>query len=184
MNLNNLENLIVLFNKGDKNAFETIYIKLFPSVYKHSRQFVKTHEEAEDIASDTFLKLLSMRGRFHSMKKLISFLYVTSKNAGIDRRRQFKMQSGKRTDLQQTIQMEQIHIEINDNVTEHLLNRLYQEIEKLPGKSREVFKLAYIQELKNAEIALYLGTDEKTVRNQKASAIKRLRMMVFSKFRF
>jgi RNA polymerase sigma-70 factor (family 1) len=184
MNLRDLENLVVLFNRGDTNAFEVIYHKLSPGLHRYTRHFVVSREDAEDIVAESFLKLWTRRGSFETTKKLVSFLYVSSKNAGIDRLRHFKMIYSKRDDMIGTMVKEQEHLDIQDDITEALLNRIYKEIEKLPGKSREIIRLAYIEGLKNAEIARRLGTHEKTIRNQKTTALNRLRLKIFHRIRF
>jgi len=57
-----------------------------------------------------------------------------------------------------------------------LLQRIYEEIEKLPKKCRQVFKLAYLDGLSNEEIAELLHINYQSVKNQKVRALKILRL--------
>lgn len=56
-----------------------------------------------------------------------------------------------------------------------LIVELFDEIEKLPLKCREVFKLNRFERLKYREIALKLNISERTVENHIANALKLLR---------
>lgn len=58
-----------------------------------------------------------------------------------------------------------------------LFSRIHEEIEKLPPHVREVFKLSYIEGLKNAEIAKTLGIKDASVRVRKAEALRMLRIV-------
>ncbi|MOA47973.1 RNA polymerase sigma factor [compost metagenome] len=57
---------------------------------------------------------------------------------------------------------------------------LYKEIELLPEKCREVFKLSRLEKMKYREIALKLHISEKTVENHMGHALKVLRFRVLN----
>jgi RNA polymerase sigma-70 factor (ECF subfamily) len=61
------------------------------------------------------------------------------------------------------------------------MQRIYEEIEKLPKKCRQVFKLAYMDGLGNEEIANLLNITYQTVKNQKVRALKILRLALLHK---
>jgi RNA polymerase sigma-70 factor (ECF subfamily) len=180
MNPNDHENIIFLFNEGDKKAFEYIYNRFSTGLLVYTKHFTENREEAEDIVTETFFKLWTLRGKFSSIEKLISFLHITAKNSSIDRLRHRKMQVVKNDKIHQTLLKNYEDVNAMDSLTEGLLDRIFLEIEKLPPKSREVVKMFYLEEMKNPDIAKRLGTNEKTVRNQKVNALKRLRITIFT----
>jgi RNA polymerase sigma-70 factor (ECF subfamily) len=57
----------------------------------------------------------------------------------------------------------------------YLLDMVNKEIENLPEKCREVFKLSRDEFKSNKEIAEYMGISESTVENQINKALKRLK---------
>lgn len=173
-----------MFNHGDQAAFKYLYDKLSPELIAFTKQIIRSREEAEDVVAETFFKLWRLRKSFETVQKISAFLHVTSKNACLDRIRHVKLELSKREILLENLLRNYEQAQEIGDVQEQLLNRIYTEIETLPGKSREVFKLSYIEDLRNAEIALRLGTNEKTIRNQKASALKRLRISILRKIKF
>jgi len=57
-----------------------------------------------------------------------------------------------------------------------LMQEIYAEIEKLPEKRRMVFKMAYLEGMKNDEIASYMSISIHTVKEHKGKALQFLRM--------
>ena len=53
-------------------------------------------------------------------------------------------------------------------------------MEELPARCLEILKMAFLQNLKNSEIARRLGITNRTVINQKSNALKTLRMALLS----
>lgn len=54
-------------------------------------------------------------------------------------------------------------------------DRISAALSALPAKQRQILELSYIDELSTREVANILGYREKTVRNQKCLALKKLR---------
>ena len=87
--------------------------------------------------------------------------------------------------------MEQHHQKIVDEFTEdqadqldeenELIVLLFDEIEKLPPKCKEIFKMNRFERLKYREIALKLELSERTVENHIANALKLLREAMLKK---
>jgi len=181
MNPRDLKDFVILFNHGDQAAFKYLYQTLSPEVFLFAKKIIGSREEAEDVVTETFFKLWTHREGFETLQNIIAFLHVTSRNACFDRIRHLKVEEDKREKLIDAVLTSQPDTPEDRQITELLLNRIYSEIEKLPRKSRDVIKLSFIDELKNPEIAKRLGTNEKTVRNQKASALKKLRINLLNK---
>jgi RNA polymerase sigma-70 factor (family 1) len=171
------ENVLALFNKGNKKAFATLYHLYFPSVLYFAKQLVINHQEAEDITTETFLKLWKLQGNFSTLEKIRAFLLTAAKNACLDHIRHANLKRAKKMEITHSLSR-------NDTTCDHdlLLSEfkrlIYMEIEKLPEKCRLTFKLSFLEGLKNEEIALHLNLSEKTVRNLKAEAVKRIRIFL------
>jgi len=77
----------------------------------------------------------------------------------------------------------------SDNTLEHmikaeLLSRIYQVIEAMPQKRKEVFKLTYLDSLSYSEIATHLSISIVTVKEHNKMALKYLRAKFGSNFKF
>ncbi len=62
-----------------------------------------------------------------------------------------------------------------------LLKEIYDEIENLPGRCRQVFKALFIEGLSTDQIAENLSINVQTVRTQKARAIQLIKIQLLKK---
>ena len=161
--------IIAAFKLKDAKAFASI-LKLYRKALVYfAEQILGIREEAEDIVAITFIKLWEKHDHFDSLPALKSFLYVTTRNACIDFLRYSKRASASKRDYSywaDNREDEILHLMWNAE----MLAELDREIELLPAKSREIFKLAF-QGLPTNEIANKLELTVKTVRNQRARAV-------------
>lgn len=170
------QDILEEFNNGNTEAFTLLYNNLYDAVYSFTKKFTISGEDAQDISAETFYKLWTLRGRFKTPGKLKSFLFTTAKNACLDYLKHRKIIA---THQQNILQALLNYLEEDsgpDWITLFLLQNIHKAIEKLPAQCRLICKLAYIEGLKNREIAGLLNIKEKTVRNQKAKALQRLRI--------
>ncbi len=166
--------ILTAFKNKDAKAFAHILMLHRKALVYFAEQIVGIREEAEDIVAITFIKLWEKHRDFDSIPEIRSFLYVTTRNACLDFLRYSKRVSASQKDYSYWA----------DNKEEEILHIMYdaemlaeirREIELLPKKCREIFKLAFFQGLRNPEIADKLGLSVKTVRNQRAKAVHLIR---------
>jgi len=162
--------IIAAFKLKDAKAFAHIFKLYRKALVYFAEQILGIREEAEDIVAITFIKLWEKHDHFDSLPALKSFLYVTTRNACIDFLRYSKRASASKKDYSywaNNREDEILHIMWDAEI----FTALEREIELLPKKCREIFKLAFFQGLPTNEIAGKLELSVKTVRNQKARAV-------------
>jgi RNA polymerase sigma-70 factor (family 1) len=163
------------FNKREQTATSWIFEYYKTPVYVIIQRLTKNSPETPDLVADTFLKLLQHENPFDNQRKLESYLYTTAKNNAIDHLRH--QQTVK--NISDEIAGYYISIHEESMQTAELSAAFHQLIQlgmdKLPSRCKEVFKLCYLEQLKNAEIAKRLGIKDKTVANLKIKAYKILR---------
>ncbi|WP_346319339.1 sigma-70 family RNA polymerase sigma factor [Chitinophaga sp. YIM B06452] len=169
-------NLVQRFQAGDIRAFTEIYDRYYFSVYQYSKRWLYNKQEAEDVVSETFIKLLQRCGQMESQEKIAAFLKVTARNACLDILRHNKVKSEKHADLLQSLLLESEPDFAWLEIREEFLRLVYAEVEKMPRKMKEIFLLSYKEGLKPAEIAQRLNLNVQTVSNQKSNAIKLIRI--------
>jgi RNA polymerase sigma-70 factor, ECF subfamily len=176
--MNNLtpQQAVAFFNRGDTNAFAVVYDSCFQLVLSFVKKMIPTQEEAEEITSDAFLKLWQRRGHFENLDKVRIFLFTVAKNSCLDHIKYSKVRMGIKPELLGSLFLESSEWPIQDSKMAIVLEHIHAEIEKLPPRCRSVMKLLCIDGLKNTEVAALLGIKEKTVRNLKVKALRRLRM--------
>lgn len=174
------QQIIAGFKEGSMEAFAAVYNIHYRPLYYFVKKMINDPEEAQDITAATFAKLWNLKANFETQENIKAFLYITARNASLDYLRNQKKLSVKKQELSYVIERQEEQISLVNQVIEaEVLERIHQEIEKLPAKCRRIFKMAWLQGMKNAEIAETLQLNEQTVKNQKSKAVKRLRM-VFS----
>lgn len=166
--------------KGDANAFRVVYDHFYLPVFRFAQQFTKHHQTAEDIATDSFLKLWEKRSGFTEWNKVKSFLFTTVRNACLNYLRDTKRHEQHHDQLRQITTLETEYDLTHHPVAERMYAYLEEEISRLPEKLKNIL-LLQLQGHTNTEIAAKMGLAEKTVRNLKVDAIKALRIALLMK---
>lgn len=188
------DSLIDQFQNGEEAAFAEVYRLYFSAIYYYARHFVTDAQEARDITAETFVKLWKLRGNFDHLHKVKTFLHVTARNACIDVLRHQKWKSGKHQQLIQLL-MEDDESTVSFNTSPmaaatrfvyglaeaDVLGIINKEIESLPPQRKLIFKMFYLEGMRNGEIAARLQLSVQTIQNQKTIAIKSLRSAVFTR---
>jgi RNA polymerase sigma-70 factor (ECF subfamily) len=168
---------IVGFQQGSKEAFAAVYNMHYSRLYGFIKKLVDTREEAQDITAETFVKLWRLHANFNTEENIKAFLYITARNACLDYLRYRQRQTVNKQAFGYTLTEQDEAIPApNDEIKTAVLKQLHSEIEHLPTQCKRIFKMAWLEGKKNAAIAEQLSLTEQTVRNQKARAIKILRL--------
>ena len=170
------EALLKKFQNGDERACRLLYTQFYRPVCYFVKNIVDSPDQAEDITSESFIKLWARRETMRSVSQVKSFLYITARNAALNHLKALQVRSRSQDDLIRAMEStaEQDHF-IARIVKAQLLQHIYDEIEKLPPKLQQVFKLIYIEGLTTKEIAAQLAIKEQSVRNAKTKALAMLR---------
>jgi RNA polymerase sigma factor (sigma-70 family) len=150
-----------------KALLTELYEDFSADLMRYSEKMTGNAEEAKDISSMAFLKLMQQKGPFENRRSIRAFLFTVANNLCID----YLRKSGTAKRNQQTIWRLYLENSTQDTPVDTgkrtaQIKKYLKEIEALPKGCAQVFKLYYFEELKNREIAKHLGITEKTVRNQ------------------
>jgi len=173
-----VESLQLILVKGNKKAFTDFYTQYFKRLLIESDKYVKDIYVAEEIVQDVFLKIWERSDDLTQIQSIKSYLYRSVINASINyvnRQKNLELHHQKIVDEFTEDQADQLDEE------NELIVLLYDEIEKLPPKCKEIFKMNRFERLKYREIALKLDLSEKTVENHIGNALKLLREAMLKK---
>lgn len=167
--------LLLLIEDNNKDAFTDFYSHHFRKLILVSDKYVQSIPAAEEIVQDVFLKIWEEKESLSEIKSINAYLYRSVVNSSINFVNRQK-------------NIEKHHLKIADHVViddaerheeeNELIVLLYHEIELLPEKCQQVFKLSRLEGLKYRDIALRLNISEKTVENHMGNALKILRSRV------
>jgi RNA polymerase sigma-70 factor (ECF subfamily) len=169
---------VARFNRNDEDSFTRVYHKLYPFTFFFARKFVGP-EDAADIVASVFARLWERKKAFTSLSHIKAFLFVSTRNACFGHLRNESSRIRKEAGWQYSmLEQEEVQAFSKEYAGAEKLELICREIEKLPSRCKKVFKMAYLDNLKNDEIARKLRITVSTVKNQKCHALKVLRMVL------
>ena len=147
--------------------FETAFRHLYLPLGMYALRIVGDADVAEDLVQDAFLKAWEyMADGTRQVDNLRAFMYRSVRNRCLTHLR----------DSRETLGEEHIPEVGEEDIDTSVRDaRIWQAIDRLPDRCREVFLLSKRDGLTNEEIAAELGISVKTVKNQMTKAFSRLR---------
>lgn len=160
--------------ENDQQAYKTLYLHFQPWLYQFAYSFIKSHELAEEIVSDVFIRIWQKRTQLLEVENLRLYLYVSTKNYALNYLQ--KMRRSRVFNLDD-LSVEITSIQANPEqllITKEMHDRVTLAVSQLPLRCRMIFKLVKEDGLKYREVAELLGISIKTVEAQITLAVKKL----------
>ncbi len=161
--------------QGAPEAFDHLYALYYRPLCHFAENLIRNADIAQDLATESFIKLLQQSTDFDSTEGLKSFLYRITRNACYDYLRANRRHESSHAEIRYLTAEQEDNGEIQLIRTE-VLHTIYLAIEQLPQKYRGAIKLALLEDKKNEEIANDLKLSPQTVRNRKSEGFRLLRM--------
>jgi RNA polymerase sigma-70 factor, ECF subfamily len=168
-----LRALVARAQEGDRDALEELYLLHFDRVYSYLHLSVRNRQDAEDLTTQTFLKMLEAIGRFRWQSAPFSaWLFRIAHNLAVDhfRVRRRVLTEG---DVPEDAGGEESSAE--DQALDSLGKAgLLELIERLSAEQRQVLTLKFLFGFVNAEVAGILGKSEGAVKSLQHRALASL----------
>lgn len=168
---------ISAFHKEDKLAYKAIFKAFYKELVYFTFKLTNDKEVAEEIVSDSYMKLFSRGKNFPSIANIKSFLYITCRNAAYDHLSKEKTRSSRMHELTYLSTEEDMTPMDYERMNAELMARIYNEINNLPPQSQRVFRMRVLQQQDPGLVAQKLGISYQTVLNQTSIAINRLKIV-------
>mgnify|MGYP002516461748 CR=1 FL=1 len=155
-----------------RKDFSDIVKKYSEPLYWKIRRIVLTHDDANDILQNVFIKAWNNLDDFKNKSKISTWLYRIAVNESLDfLRRQHQSVS--------------LNMECDNGIASHLLADRYfdgdhtqallqEAISTLPDVQRLVFNLRYYDEMKYSEMSVLLDTSEGSLKASYHIAVKKI----------
>ena len=149
---------ICLYNSGQRElAFNLIVKNYSERLYLHLRRFVYSHDDANDLAQEVFIKIWAALPSFRGDAQLFTWLYRIATNEALNFLRKQKLRTIFSLDSSESILVRKLEQDAYFN-GDKLQTELQKAIIKLPEKQRIVFNLRYFDDMKYEDIAEITGT--------------------------
>ena len=168
-----LRRLVDLAQQGDREALESLYLLHFDRIYSYLHLTVGNRHDAEDLTTQTFLKMLEAIGRFRWQSAPFSaWLFRIAHNLAIDHFRATKRWQPEE-EVPEPEGSEESSAE--DEALESIGRRSMLElIESLSQDQQQVLTLKFVFNFSNGEAATVLGKTEGAVKSLQHRALASL----------
>ena len=159
---------------NDQQAFAELFRHFYDRLFHFCIQYVHSHEAAEEIVSDVFVKIWNRRVELKEVLNLEVYLFVAVKNHSLNYLQQYssfrivEIDGSSSAKLINTVDPER------ELEWKEILFKLDQVVNSLPEQCRKVFKLVKEEGFKYKEVAEILNISPRTVETQLARAMRRL----------
>ncbi len=161
----------LLSNSELKLAFELIVSEYSEKMYWHIRYIVSSHDDANDVLQNVFIKVWKNLSNFKGDAKVYTWLYRIATNESLTfiakRKRRIQMHS-ENSEVKVVTQ-----VEVSMGCSE-IEKRLEEAISYLPDKQKIVFQLKYFEALKYDEIAEITDTSVGALKASYHIAVKKI----------
>lgn len=159
--------------KHREKAFSKLLNLYQERLYWHIRKIVGTHENADDVLQNTFLRVYKSLGNFKQNSSLHTWMYKIAYNESI--RFLEKEKKNRFSSLQ----------EVNDHYINTLKGdtffdgeaaqiKLQEVLGELSDNQRKIFHMKYYDNLKFREISVLLGVSENTLKTHYYAVVKHI----------
>ena len=142
-------------------------------IYWHIRRMVYLHDDANDIAQNTFVKIWQNLSSFRTESNLYTWIYRIATNETFDflrkkKRYVFSETGDYRDQLKQNLE--------DDNIFDgsEIEKKLQKALLILPDKQRIVFNLKYFDEMKYEDMSTVLNTSVGALKASYHHAVKKI----------
>lgn len=173
--------LLALLRNGDTGAFDQLFRKYSPKLFRFALSLLKSDDDAREIVQETFFRIWNRRQEIAPDKSFKSFVFTISYNLMIDQLRLRLKDQEYRRFLSENFEIGQERLSVTIDY-DTLCSQIEQAVEELPDRRKAIFTLSRNAGMSHREIAEKMGVSVKTVENQINLSLKHIRMRLGKDF--
>lgn len=180
--LSELDNKVLLTRiseNSDKAAFGELFKRFHAKLVAFASTYVKYNQEAEDVVSEVFIRLLRQQEKLGNIDNFEGYLYFAVKNECLNNLKRNKKKNQLFTNLDfDDLKTGEYTQPLNQLLTTELRMTIAELVNKLPQKRKLVYKMIKDDGLKITEVAKLLDIAEKTVKKHLELAVRELKVEI------
>ena len=156
-----------------EEGFKMLMVKYQQRLYWQIRRMVISHEDADDVLQNVFIKVWNSLGKFQRQSQLFTWLYRVAANESLTFLNQRKRKG--------TDSLENENLDLTASLTadpyfdgDEIQKKLQSAIASLPTKQKQVFQMRYYDELSYEEMSETLGTSVGALKASYHFAVKKI----------
>lgn len=165
--------------RTQEKAFLILMSEYKERLYWHIRKIVISHDDADDVLQNTFVKIFRNIANFKENSKLYSWMYRIATNESIT----FINKRAKQKILDISEHQHHLAESLQDDVLytgSDIQLILQKAIATLPQKQQLVFKMKYFDEIKYSDMSEILGTSVGALKSSYFHAVKKIEKIITS----
>lgn len=165
------EKLIAAILENDYVSYNKLFVRYYNRLCQYVYRMLQNKDDSEDVVQELFLNLWNNRRKIVVTESVSGYLFKMAKNQALNH-------------IRSTINYQNLldnqdnapgYYEENQLESDEFRIALYDCIDQLPDRTKQVLLLHRMQGLKQKEIAEKLDISVKTIKNQIWSSLQRLR---------
>lgn len=178
MSLQDAELMNSLANPKTRSAAFSGLVRLYQErLYWHIRKMVLSHDDANDVLQNTFLKAWNAIAGFRGDAQISSWLYRIATNETMTFLAQKRMRNVASMEDEEGLLMNQLHADTYFDGNEAEM-RLQEAILTLPEKQRLVFNMKYFDDLTYEQMEEILETSVGALKASYHHAVKKIEKLL------
>jgi RNA polymerase sigma-70 factor (ECF subfamily) len=174
------EDALLISRLKDPDTRDKAFLQLMDQykkpIYWHIRRMVESHEDAEDILQETFIRVYRFAGSFKGESKLSTWLYRIAINECTMHFRKNKKRMKNTAPINGEFDGEPVHTEIGKS--DLIIRKFEDAVQQLPEKQRIVFNLRYYDELSYEDIGQILNSSVNTLKTNYHYACEKIKQFL------
>lgn len=162
-------------SKGKKEAFDIMFKRYYEKLCRFAFLYMNDEDAAQDIVQKMFINLWNKRDKINIETSLKSYMYTGVKNLSINELQKIKLRELRE---KQYSEMNSATDNSHEFKTIEFQKAYKHALATLPPKTYNTYVLCKEEGLTYDEIAEFLGVSPKTVENNMAIALKKLRELL------
>lgn len=167
------ENALAAFRTGEEQGFNYFFKTLYSPLCYFANKYTKNYPAAEEIVSNTFLKVWAKREAFTNESGLRGYFYKAVYNGAL---RWLEKEKKYNTVIAQQSLVTDENLYVANTIKAETLRELHIVINELPPQCRKIFTKLYIEGKTTKETAAELGLAYSTVKAQEARGLSLIKL--------
>lgn len=176
--MGNVNELWEKFLNGDLSSWEKIFNKFYKDLYGYGLKLSGQKEMTKDCIHELFVNIWNRRAHLSEVESVKAYLLVSLRRSMLKKmkkKRKYYKDVENPADHSTKIKFSPELLIINDEIEAEKIEALYEAIEELPNRQKEILYLKYFNGLTYREIEQVLSIKYQSIKNHVYRAITKLR---------
>ena len=162
-------------SQGDEFAFQSIYERYSPSIYKVAFKYLQSSELAKDVVQEVFLTVWNSRASFGEIRNLEAYLITMASHQAIKEMKKIyaEINHHKLYTSESLTTVNDSDFLVRKNECNEIINNA---VNILPLQQKKAFLLSRMEGHTHEEIAKEMNLSSGTVKNHIVRALQQLRL--------